>query len=885
MKWFAPEVVQTSNMDCGPASLKCLLEGFGTTISYGRLREACQTDVDGTSIDTMETLANQFGLEAEQIMVPSDHILLASSKVLPAIVVVRLPNGLTHFVVVWRTIAGIVQLMDPATGRRWSGGDRFLKELYIHSVPVPAAGWREFAVSDEFTEALRTRMRILGISQSAAGRMRQDAAKNDSWQAMAALDAAVRLTGRLVQSGGAKSGSSAARLVERFRARPELIPARYWSVRAHSPDGDGEEQVLMRGAVLVRVRGKRATPSAQSLGPELAAALAEKPSSPGRELLQLLGKAGWWMPCLLLPALVLAAGGAITEAVLFRSLLDLPRELGLPGQRIVAIAAVITFSAALLLLEAGIVSSVWRLGRQMENRLRIAFLRKIPRLGDRYFQSRLISDMAQRSHTTHRLRNLPELMRQLLRLTCEFGATAAGLVWLRPESWPIVLLIVTVGLIPAFIAQSGLAERDLRVRSHAAALTRFHLDALLGLVALRAHGAAPGLRREHESLLGDWTGASFSLQKMVLGLQAIQLFSIFGLVIWLLAAHFPRGGEVGATLLLVYWALNLTTLGQDIGVLARQYPYYRSLTLRLVEPLGAPEEPEPVAEIEDIPRLAPRIEFRSVSVEAAGHTILRDITLDIEAGSHIAIVGPSGAGKSSLAGVLLGWLKPKHGMVLVDGVPLVPDALRQRTAWVDPAVQLWNRSLLSNLTYSSKGEIRDVGQAIDASLLRHVLENLPEGLQSALGEGGGLVSGGEGQRVRLARAMLRDDVRLVILDEPFRGLDRRKRGELLKRAREIWSGCTLLCITHDLEETREFDRVLVVEQGCLVEDGSPAFLATLPGSRYQELIAAEARVRSQMWSSKLWRRVRIHSGRLIEDGELPDDEYDPQERAVAEAGW
>jgi ABC-type multidrug transport system fused ATPase/permease subunit len=218
-------------------------------------------------------------------------------------------------------------------------------------------------------------------------------------------------------------------------------------------------------------------------------------------------------------------------------------------------------------------------------------------------------------------------------------------------------------------------------------------------------------------------------------------------------------------------------------------------------------------------------------------------------------------------------------------VPLVPDALRQRTAWVDPAVQLWNRSLLSNLTYSSKGEIRDVGQAIDASLLRHVLENLPEGLQSALGEGGGLVSGGEGQRVRLARAMLRDDVRLVILDEPFRGLDRRKRGELLKRAREIWSGCTLLCITHDLEETREFDRVLVVEQGCLVEDGSPAFLATLPGSRYQELIAAEARVRSQMWSSKLWRRVRIHSGRLIEDGELPDDEYDPQERAVAEAGW
>ncbi|MDQ2899910.1 MAG: cysteine peptidase family C39 domain-containing protein, partial [Acidobacteriota bacterium] len=61
-------------MDCGPASLKCLLEGFGIPVSYGRLREACQTEVDGTSIDTMETVANQLGLEVEQILLPSDHL-------------------------------------------------------------------------------------------------------------------------------------------------------------------------------------------------------------------------------------------------------------------------------------------------------------------------------------------------------------------------------------------------------------------------------------------------------------------------------------------------------------------------------------------------------------------------------------------------------------------------------------------------------------------------------------------------------------------------------------------------------------------------------------------------------------------------------------------
>ncbi|MCJ7602695.1 MAG: cysteine peptidase family C39 domain-containing protein, partial [Desulfobulbaceae bacterium] len=98
---IVPEVVQTSSMDCGPASLKSLLEGFGINANYGRLREACQTDVDGTSIDTMEDLANQLGLEAEQVMVPVDHVLLSEVQTMPAIAVVLQHTGLTHFVVIW----------------------------------------------------------------------------------------------------------------------------------------------------------------------------------------------------------------------------------------------------------------------------------------------------------------------------------------------------------------------------------------------------------------------------------------------------------------------------------------------------------------------------------------------------------------------------------------------------------------------------------------------------------------------------------------------------------------------------------------------------------------------------------------------------------------
>src|SRR5579871_1450774 len=162
---IVPEVVQASNMDCGPAALKSLLGGFGINVHYGRLREACQTDVDGTSIDTIEEAANQLGLRAEQIMLPADHVLLDEALALPAIAVVVLPNGLTHFVVVWRRHGRWLQLMDPATGRRFTSTDQFLNELYIHKMQVMAEDWCEYARSESFLAPLRRRIHRLGTSE------------------------------------------------------------------------------------------------------------------------------------------------------------------------------------------------------------------------------------------------------------------------------------------------------------------------------------------------------------------------------------------------------------------------------------------------------------------------------------------------------------------------------------------------------------------------------------------------------------------------------------------------------------------------------------------------------------------------------------------------
>ncbi|MEX1366575.1 MAG: ABC transporter ATP-binding protein, partial [Nannocystaceae bacterium] len=134
---------------------------------------------------------------------------------------------------------------------------------------------------------------------------------------------------------------------------------------------------------------------------------------------------------------------------------------------------------------------------------------------------------------------------------------------------------------------------------------------------------------------------------------------------------------------------------------------------------------------------------------------------------------------------------------------------------------------------------------------------LPDGMQSVVGQSGARISGGDGQRIRLGRAMLRYDARLVLLDEPFRGLDRQQRSVMLERCRERWRDSTLLCVTHDVAETLGFERVLVIEDGRLVEDGSPDRLRRQPGSAFCRLLEAERAAHEGIWGHPRWRRIQV----------------------------
>jgi ABC-type bacteriocin/lantibiotic exporter with double-glycine peptidase domain len=878
---LAPEVVQTSAMDCGPAALACLLKGFGIPASYPRLQEACSTDVDGTSINTIERIAGALGLEVEQIMLPADHLLLPSARALPAVLVVRRDN-LTHFLVAWRRHGPMVQLMDPARGRRWLRVDALRDELYVHQQQVPAAAWREWAGSRDFMACLRQRMQAVGIGAAECERLLTGAAADAGWLSLAVLDAAVRMTSDLVRGAGLARGRDAARflglIVERADAgnAGALVPGAYWSVL---PDPASSGVLVLRGAVLLRVRGRRDAPAGErgasasipvsALPERIARVVTDRPRGPLSEAWQLLRDDRRATMPVLAAAVLLAAAGALLEVTLLRGALEIGNVLLLREHRLVTVGFIAAVVAALLVLDVAIAAGVMRLGRRLEIRLRAALLAKLPALGDEYFRTRLVSDMAHRAHSLEALRMLPELGSRFLRTASSLAFTALALAWLDPSSAWLAMLTAACALAIPLGAQRVLAERELRQRSHAAALSRHYLDSLLGLTAARTHAAERPLRQRHEALLVEWGRASVQLLRGGVVIEGVQLLVGSMLAVWLVLAFVGRGTQPGSALLFVYWALSLPLLGRELAGIIRQLPVYRNILIRVCEPLSAPAEASSSAPVADTREAAAvELHFDDVGVRAGGQDVLAGIALTIRAGEHVAIVGRSGAGKSTLAGLLLGWQTPSRGRVLADGEPLAGERLghlRRHTAWVDPAVHLWNRSLFDNLRYGDPTRLTtSIGAVVETASLTRVMERLPAGLQSPLGEGGGLTSGGEGQRVRFGRALLREPARLAVLDEPFRGLDRRTRDELLARARDVWRDATLVCVTHDIEQTLSFERVIVLDAGRVVADGDPAVLASEPGSAFAALLDAERAVRGDLWSAAGWRLWRMRDGAVVE---------------------
>jgi ATP-binding cassette subfamily C protein len=227
--------------------------------------------------------------------------------------------------------------------------------------------------------------------------------------------------------------------------------------------------------------------------------------------------------------------------------------------------------------------------------------------------------------------------------------------------------------------------------------------------------------------------------------------------------------------------------------------------------------------------------------ESGRRPAVRELDLTIEAGTTTAIVGPSGAGKSTVADLLMGLVVPGKGSVMVDGVPLSADLIRpwrERIGYVAQDTFLFNDTIRANLLWA-RPEANDEGieRALRLAAAEFVFE-LPEGLETLLGDRGVRLSGGERQRLALARALLREPS-LLILDEATSALDSENEGRIRDAIREFHGRTTILLITHRLSAVRDADVIHVLERGRLVESGRWEALLDREGGRFGTLAKAQ----------------------------------------------
>lgn len=911
--FFIPQVSASAEIPDAHAVLKALLLGYAIPVTDAQLTAALSEYSADNSPDTLVHIAQKFGLTIEQAMLPADALQVAEA--LPVLVLLRpISEEPPHWAIVWNRIGPFYQVLDPQLGRLWMGSSQLLSELGNEALFLNAEAWRELATSVTARQFLQQRLQALGLNAEQIDPILTTAYAAAHGYGPAILDAASRTVEHMVKRGSSRRGVEIAQLItvtftqmqQQLVEHRQLVAPANWTVipDLHAPALE-DALVRLHGIIGLHIVGvaptaaatiptttdntdattSTTTAEATAVAKDAAESTEEVTSPEKPSVLGFLREEGLFAPILIIGAMVFAGAGMFFQAILFRSLAELSLRLETLEQRLWTIGLLVAFTLTLLGLKWFSHSAVLKMGHRLDGRLRLAVLERIPRLSNAYFQQISPGDMIERIHQVRSVRKLPFYASELLYVAVQFLMTIVGLFLL---DWLSALLTFIKLLLPfATMYVSGyIGSEAQRTRIYLGFLSRFYLDAMQGLVAIRTHGAEQATRREYEALLGKWVQSNINVYLGEWWFNTIATALSYLMTALVILLYVIRGRDPANLLLLTYWSVNLESLRGPLVFLTISYLFDQWKATRFLQLLEAPTEEDiaPKATVAqatetpgagtDAPDTAPasqeakhgiEIRLQGVRVEAANQVILHEVDLTIPAGSQLAIVGPSGAGKSTLVGLLLGWYYPAAGQTLIDGEPLDFERLqrlRDEVAWVDPTIQLWNRSFLYNLRYG--GGQMPLNWIIEQADLRGVLERLPDGMQTRLGGEGRLISGGEGQRTRFGRGLQRPDARLVILDEPFRGLDREKRRTLLARARAYWPEATLICVTHDVEQTQNFDRVLVVENGHIIEDDTPASLLARPVSRYKALMEAEDAVREKLWSNEAWRRLWLENGHVRE---------------------
>lgn len=237
-----------------------------------------------------------------------------------------------------------------------------------------------------------------------------------------------------------------------------------------------------------------------------------------------------------------------------------------------------------------------------------------------------------------------------------------------------------------------------------------------------------------------------------------------------------------------------------------------------------------------------RFEKVSFNYDEGKTPAISNLDLLIKAGETTAIVGPSGAGKSTIADLVMGLIVPDEGWILVDGTQLTPERIktwRDQIGYVAQDTFLFHDTIRANLLWAHPGATEEeIDHALRLAAIEEFVAGLPRGLNTILGDRGVLVSGGERQRLALARALLRRPS-LLILDEATSFLDSENEKRIQMAIEKLHRQMTILLISHRLSTVRAADFIYVLEDGCLVESGTWDSLLANKKGRFFALCQAQ----------------------------------------------
>jgi ATP-binding cassette, subfamily B, bacterial HlyB/CyaB len=466
-----------------------------------------------------------------------------------------------------------------------------------------------------------------------------------------------------------------------------------------------------------------------------------------------------------------------------------------------------------------------------------------------YFQARRVGDSVARVRELENIRNF--LTSSALTLVIDLFFTfvflavmyfySPLLTWIVLASFPFYIAI-SAGATPLF--RQRLDEKFQRGAENQA----FLVESVTGVETLKAMAVEPQMQRRWEEQLAGYVAASFRVIR--LGNTASQTVQFISKVVTAGILYFGAKLVIDGQLTvgeLVAFNLLAGRVSAPVLRLAQMWQDFHQARLsvaRLGDILNTPAEPVYKPGRTALPAIRGDVTFEHVTFRYRidGPEVLHDVSLNVPTGQLVGIVGPSGSGKSTLAKLVQRLYVPESGRMLVDGIDLAqidPAWLRRQIGIVLQENVLFNRSVRDNIALADPAmpTERVIAAAKLAGAHDFVLE-LPEGYDTIVGERGSSLSGGQRQRLAIARALI-SDPRILIFDEATSALDYESERIVQESMAQIARGRTVFVIAHRLSALRMADRIITIERGRLIEDGTHDQLIKT-GGRYATLYRLQA---------------------------------------------